>query len=64
LHKWSEGYSSLAATIDEFVVIYDPSSKRDSKNRKQLMDIAIKRYNDCLERVKELDIEFANRFDD
>lgn len=63
LHNWSTAYSLLASTIDDFVIAYDSNTKRDSNNRKQLMDITIKRYNECLERVKELDTELANRID-
>lgn len=63
LHNWSTAYSSLAAAIDDFVIAYDPNTKRDSNNRRQLMDITIKRYNECLERVKELDAELANKID-
>lgn len=63
LHDWSTAYSLLATTIDDFVIAYDPTSSRDSNNRRQLMDITIKRYNECLEKVKELDTELANRID-
>jgi hypothetical protein len=63
LHNWSTAYSLLASTIDDFVIAYDPKSKRDSSNRRQLMDLTINRYNECLESVKELDKELANIID-
>lgn len=63
LHDWSTAYDLLSGTIDDLRIPYNPTSNRDSKNRKQLMDITIKRYNECLEKVKELDAKLADSID-
>ena len=63
LHDWAEAYSALADAIVEFVVVYDDKGDRDSNDRKLSMSIAKKNYNECLEKVKELDIELSKRMD-
>ncbi len=63
LHDWAEAYSALANAIDEFVVVYDDKADRDSNDRKLSMSIAKKNYNECLEKVKELDIELSKKLD-
>ena len=63
LHDWAEAYSALANAIVEFVVVYDDKGDRDSNDRKLSMSIAKKNYNECLEKVKELDIELSKKLD-
>ncbi|MBR1429947.1 caspase family protein [Ruminococcus sp.] len=63
LHNWALAYSALANAIDEFVVVYNEQVKRNSDDRKILMNIAKKNYNECLEKVKVLDIELSKKLD-
>lgn len=59
LHDWSNAYSNLASEIDNLVISYYQSQNRDSKNRIQLMDIAIKTYNKDLEKVKKWILSYS-----
>lgn len=63
LHDWAQAFSALANAIDEFVVIYGGQANRNSDDRKILMNIAKKNYNECLEKVKELDTELSTRLE-
>lgn len=63
LHEWQNAFANLAAVIDDFVLCYDSNSmnNRDSKNRMQLFELTIDRYNKSLEIVKQIDSELAIR---
>ena len=61
LHEWQTEYAVLAAAIDNFVLCYNKNSlkNRDRKNRAQLFEITIKRYNANLEKIKKIDADLA-----
>ena len=60
LHDWQNAYAQLAATIHDFSLFYNKRylSRRDSKNRKDVTELTIKRYNEYLEKLKAIDMEF------
>lgn len=63
LRNWQTAFSNLASVIDDFVVCYDANSikNRDSRNRMQLVELTIKRYNQSLEKIKSVDITLAQQ---
>ncbi|MDE6088844.1 MAG: hypothetical protein K2G25_10750, partial [Oscillospiraceae bacterium] len=60
LHDWQNAYAQLATTIHDFSFFYNKRylSTRDSKNRKDVTELTIKRYNERLEKLKAIDMEF------
>lgn len=61
LHEWQAAYSNLASVICDFAICYGSHSlkNRDSKNRMQLVELTIKKYNESLEKVKAIDADLA-----
>lgn len=61
LHDWQLAYSQLAGTIHDFSLYYSKKhlNKRDSKNRVEVTELTIKRYNEDLEKLKTVDKDFV-----
>lgn len=57
LKEWSQICSSIAGTVHDFTLYYNEKylSQRTPQNRKDCMEITIKRYYAELEKLKELD---------
>lgn len=55
LHNWQLSYSMISGTIHDFTLYYDKNSKWDSNNRVILTELTLKRYNEELEIIKEID---------
>ena len=60
LHDWQNAYTQLASTIHDLSFFYNKRylGRRDIKNRKAVTELTIKSYNECLEKIKAIDIEF------
>ena len=56
LHDWQVAFTNLAATIDDFKLCYDEYSlNRNSREGLQKIENIIKRYDNDLKKVKEID---------
>lgn len=63
LHNWQSAYTNLASAIHDFSLCYNSYSlkNRDSKNRMQLVELTIKKYDESLEKIKLIDNDLVNR---
>ena len=62
LHNWQSAYTNLASAIHDFSLCYNSYSlkNRDSKNRMQLVELTIKKYDESLEKIKLIDNDLVN----
>lgn len=61
LHEWNNACMGLFGSINDLTVFYNEHSmkQRDEKNRRDCIDMTIKRYYEDLEKVKSLESKVA-----